>query len=182
MNDKLPLPADRLHIGQLRAAYGLQGWLWIYSNTDPMENIFNYLPWWVETSTGWQQLDVKRWRTQGKGLIVLLKGVDDRTAAEKLMGANLWIEKSRLPKAGLDEYYWSDLVGLTVLGLDETGQPANLGKIAELFETGANDVMVVRATPDSVDGEERMIPWHRDIVQSVDLQAGQMTVNWGVDY
>ena len=182
MSDKLQPPADRLHIGQLRAAYGLQGWLWVYSNTDPISNIFNYLPWWVETSAGWQQCDVKRWRTQGKGLIVLLKGIEDRTAAEKMMGANLWIDKARLPQAGLDEYYWSDLVGLTVLGVDEAGQPVNLGKIAELFETGANDVMVVRATPDSVDGEERMIPWHRDIVQLVDLQAGQMTVNWGADY
>lgn len=182
MTTTLPLPADRIHIGQLRAAYGLQGWLWVYSNTDPISNLFDYLPWWVETKTGWQQMDVKRWRTQGKGLIALLSGVPDRTAAEQLMGANIWISKSQLPKAGLDEYYWSDLVGLTVLGTDDAGQPVNLGKIAELFETGANDVMVVRATPDSVDREERMIPWHRDVVKSVDIEAGQISVNWGADY
>ena len=182
MNDTPQLSDDRLHIGQLRAAYGLQGWLWVYSNTDPMANIFNYLPWWAETKEGWKQFDVKRWRTQGKGLIVLLKGVEDRTAADQLMGVNLWVEKSKLPKAGLDEFYWSDLIGLTVFGIDDAGNNVNLGKLAELFETGANDVMVVRATPDSVDGEERMIPWHRDVIKSVDLEAGQMLVNWGVDY
>lgn len=175
-------PINRIQIGQLRAAYGLQGWLWVYSNTDPMTNLFSYLPWWVETSTGWQLMNVKRWKTQGKGLVVSLKEVPDRTAAEALMGATIWIDKSQLPQAGLDEFYWSDLAGLTVFGVDEQGNPVNLGQIAELFETGANEVMVVRATPESVDSEERMIPWHRDVVKQVDLAAKQMLVNWGVDY
>lgn len=111
-----------------------------------------------------------------------LKGVSDRTGAESLVGANIWIAKSQLPKADVDEYYWSDLKGLTVLGLDEEEQEVNLGKIHELFETGANDVMVVHATPDSIDSEERMIPWHKDVVQRVDLEAGRIYVNWGVDY
>ena len=68
------------------------------------------------------------------------------------------------------------------MGQDEAGQPVNLGQIAELFETGANDVMVVRATAESVDSEERMIPWHADVVQDIDLEARQMQVNWGADY
>ena len=41
---------------------------------------------------------------------------------------------------------------------------------------------VVKATPDSIDAEERMIPWHKDVVQRVDLEAGRIYVNWGVDY
>jgi 16S rRNA processing protein RimM len=182
MTDVLQLPTDRIQIGQLRAAYGLQGWLWVYSNTDPITNVFDYLPWWVETSAGWKQMSVKRWKTQGKGLVVTLTDVADRTAAEALMGATIWVAKSQLPKAGLNEFYWSELAGLTVFGTDEQGNLVNFGKIAELFETGANEVMVVRATPESVDAEERMIPWHRDVVQSVDLESGKMLVNWGVDY
>lgn len=182
MNPSLQVPADLIQIGQLRAAYGIAGWLWVYSNTDPMVNLFNYLPWWVKTPDGWKTITVKRWRTQGKGLVVLLKNIADRNAAEQLSGVDLWISKSQLPKAGLDEFYWSELVGLTVLGLDEAGQTVNLGKITELFETGANDVMVVRATADSADGEERMIPWHADVVKDIDLQAQTMLVNWGVDY
>lgn len=176
------VPEDRIQIGQLRSAYGLNGWLWVYSNTEPMSNMFDYLPWYIETKAGWQTIDVKRWKTHGKGLVVALKGVSDRTGAESLVGANIWIAKSQLPKADVDEYYWSDLKGLTVLGLDEEEQEVNLGKIHELFETGANDVMVVHATPDSIDSEERMIPWHKDVVQRVDLEAGRIYVNWGVDY
>ncbi|RYY79636.1 MAG: ribosome maturation factor RimM [Moraxellaceae bacterium] len=182
MNTLVQPPADRIQIGQFRAAYGIQGWLWVYSNTDPMANLFNYLPWWIETATGWKTVDVKRWRTQGKGLVVSLKDMTDRNAAEQLSGVNIWISKSQLSKAGLDEFYWADLVGLTVLGLNESGESVNLGQISELFETGANDVMVVRATAESVDGEERMIPWHADVVQDIDLEARQMRVKWGADY
>ena len=155
------VPEDRIQIGQLRSAYGLNGWLWVYSNTEPMSNIFDYLPWYIETKAGWQTIDVKRWKPHGKGLVVALKGVNDRTGAENLVGANIWI---------------------AVLGLDDEEQEVNLGQIFELFETGANDVMVVKATADSIDAEERMIPWHKDVVQRVDLEAGRIYVNWGVDY
>lgn len=176
------VPADRIEIGQLRSPYGLNGWLWVYSNTDPISNMFDYLPWYIHSKAGWQTVDVKRWKTQGKGLVVALKGVNDRTAAEQLVGAQIWIAKSQLPQAAMDEYYWSDLKGLTVYGLDASEQEVILGVIHELFETGANDVMVVRATADSIDAEERMIPWHKEVVQRVDLAAGRIYVNWGVDY
>ena len=109
------VPEDRIQIGQLRSAYGLNGWLWVYSNTEPMSNIFDYLPWYIETKAGWQIVDVKRWKPHGKGLVVSLKGVSDRTGAENLVAANIWIAKSQLPKADVDEYYWSDLKGLKVL-------------------------------------------------------------------
>ena len=176
------VPEDRIEIGQLRAAYGLNGWLWVYSNTDPIRNIFDYLPWYIHSKAGWQTVDVKRWKPQGKGLVVALKGVSDRTAAEQLVGAEIWIAKSQLPQPAMDEYYWSDLKGLTVFAQDDAEQDINLGVIHELFETGANDVMVVRATAESIDAEERMIPWHKDVVQRVDIAAGRIYVNWGVDY
>lgn len=182
MNTVDHVPEDRIQIGQLRAAYGLNGWLWVYSHTEPMSNMFDYLPWWIETKSGWQMVTVKRWKAHGKGLVVALKGVQDRTAAEQLVGATIWISKTQLPKTELNEYYWSDLKGLTVFGVDEHNRSVNLGRIHELFETGANDVMLVHATADSIDAQERMIPWHSDVIQNVDLEAGRIDVNWGVDY
>ena len=67
--------------------------------------------------------------------------------------------------------------------MNEEEQEVNLGQIHELFETGANDVMVVRKQQQIASmAEERMIPWHKDVVQRVDLEAGRIYVNWGVDY
>ncbi|GAC1370077.1 MAG: ribosome maturation factor RimM [Aquirhabdus sp.] len=180
-------PVDRMKVGELRAAYGLQGWVWLYSDTDPISNIFSYQPWWVETRTGLRQMKVKRWRTQGKGLVVSLEGVLDRNAADLLMGATVWVDRNVLPAAPENEYYWSDLVGLQVYAYEpsESGdalEPVFLGAIHELFETGANDVIVVRPVAGSVDQTERLIPWHKDIIRHIDMAARRMDVNWGVDY
>ena len=76
------------------------------------------------------------------------------------------------------------MIGLSVYGLaeDETQSRPLLGEIAELFETGANDVIVVKPSAGSVDQEQRLIPWHSSTVAAVDLTARRMDVNWGVDY
>lgn len=181
------VPADRMKVGELRAAYGLQGWLWLYSETDPISNVFDYQPWWVETRTGLRQMKVKRWRTQGKGLVVSLEGVLDRNAADLLMGATVWVDRNVLPAAPANEYYWSDLVGLQVYAYEpnESGdavEPVFLGAIHEMFETGANDVIVVRPVAGSVDQTERLIPWHKDIIRHIDMATRRMDVNWGLDY
>lgn len=183
------VPADRMKVGELRAAYGLQGWVWLYSDTDPISNIFDYQPWWVETRTGLRQMEVKRWRTQGKGLVVSLAGVLDRNAADLMMGATVWVDRNVLPAAPANEYYWSDLVGLQVYAFEPnesgeaaTAEPVFLGAIHELFETGANDVIVVRPVAGSVDQTERLIPWHKDIIRHIDMATRRMYVNWGMDY
>jgi 16S rRNA processing protein RimM len=183
------LPANRMKVGELRAAYGLQGWLWLYSDTDPISNIFTYQPWWVETRTGWKKIDVKRWRTQGKGLVVSLAGVLDRNAADLMMGETVWVDRDLLPAAPKDEYYWSDLVGLQVYAFEPNDasdaadvKPVFIGVIHELFETGANDVIVVRPVAGSVDQIERLIPWHTDIIRHIDMTLRRMDVSWGLDY
>ncbi len=79
------------------------------------------------------------------------------------------------------------MVGLQVYAFeaDDSGvepTPVFLGAIHELFETGANDVIVVRPVAGSVDQVERLIPWHKDIIRHIDMTAKRMDVNWGVDY
>lgn len=177
-------PDDLVRVGQLRMPFGIQGWLWVYSDTDPMTNIFDYQPWWIETAGGWQTLTVKRWRTQSKGIVARLAEIEDRSAADRYAGTVLWMSRSQIPAAGEDEYYWSDLIGVSVYGLaeDDTQPQPLLGVIAELFETGANDVIVVKPSDGSVDQEQRLIPWHTTTVAQVDLALRRMDVNWGVDY
>ena len=127
---------------------------------------------------------MQRWRTQSKGIVARLTEVEDRSAADRYAGTVLWMSQSQLPAAGQDEYYWSDLIGLSVYGLadDDTQPRPLLGVIAELFETGANDVIVVKPSSDSVDQEKRLIPWHSSTVAAVDLTLRRMDVNWGMDY
>jgi len=77
-----------------------------------------------------------------------------------------------LPAAADNEYCWSDLIGLEVINV----QDEVLGKVTELLETGANDVLVV-------EGErERLLPFIAQVILQVDLEAGRINVDWGTDY
>ena len=115
-----------------------------------------------------------RGRAHGKGLVDELPGVADRDAAAALVGTEIWVARSALPKAKPGEYYWSDLEGLEVV----TTEGVSLGKVSHLVATGANDVLVVK---DAM--RERLIPFLiGQFVTDVDLDAGRLAVDWDPEF
>ena len=171
--------ADTLmKIGQLKKPYGIKGWLWVFSDTDEREAIFDMQPWWIKTAVGIKPLTVTAWRRQGSGLVAQFEQVPDRNIAETMNGVAIWVAQEVLPETAEDEYYWSDLVGMQVVN----EQHEYLGDIAEMFETGAHDIMRVAATSGSLDGEERLIPWHKQTVMQVDMAGKTVHVAWPSDY
>lgn len=173
------LDANLVKVAELRKPYGIQGWLWLFSYTEDREAIFNMQPWVIKTAMGQKTLTVKNWRPQGKGYVVQLNEVPDRTIAETMFGVAIWANKDNLSDLSDDEYYWADLIGLTVISEQDD---AVLGQVKELFETGAHAIMVVEPTIESVDAEERLIPWHKQTIVDVDLTQKTLRVNWGRDY
>ena len=171
--------ASLFKIGELKKPYGIHGWLWVFIFTEDREAIFHMQPWVINTAMGQKALTVKNWRQQGKGYVVQLNEVPDRNIAETMFGVSLWAEKNNLSERAEDEYYWSDLIGLTVISQSEN---VILGRVKELFETGAHAIMVVEPTADSVDGEERLIPWHKQTIGEVNLAKQTLMVDWGSDY
>jgi 16S rRNA processing protein RimM len=112
-------------------------------------------------------------------LVVQLKGVDDRTAAEALAQADILMPKESLPELSDDEYYWHELEGLTVF----TQSGERLGQVSYLFETGANDVMVVRGDNDAIDKRERLLPFlPDDVIVEISLEDGRMVVDWDPEF
>ena len=165
------MDADRLLlIGKIVGLHGVSGWVKLESYTEPRTRIFSYKPWLV----GEIEVAGAQGREQGKGLVGKLQGCDDRDAAARLIGTNIQIRRSALPKPKRGEFYWADLEGLDVV----TTEGVVLGKVSHLFATGANDVLVVR------DGErERLIPYvTKQFVHKVDLDAGRITVDWDPEF
>lgn len=167
-----------IKIATLKKPYGIQGWLWVFSETSERAAIFDMPNWQMKTATGFKPLTVKNWRKQGAGLVACFNEIADRNQAELMNGTTIWASKANLPPLADDEYYWSDLLGLTV----KNDEGVCFGVIKAMFETGANEVMTVAPTKDSVDDEERLIPWHRSVVVEVDLSARLVIVAWGVDF
>ena len=126
-------------LGQVSGLFGVKGWVKVHSDTEPRDNILNYSPWYVRRQDGWQTYEVIAGRPHGKGIVAQLANCPDRDAAAELIGSTIAIHRDQLPAAPEDEYYWSDLIGLQVMTMDD--RP--LGRVDHLLETGANDVYVV---------------------------------------
>ena len=174
---------DYVVLGKLTSPYGIKGWLKVFSHTSPMEGILDYPEWIVRQGASLRRHRLCNGRRQGKGLVALLEGIDSREAAEHLAGAEVLLLKSALPELAGDEYYWHQLEGLTVV----TREGAVLGRIVYLFETGANDVLVVKGDPQgepaAIDDRERLLPFLPDeVIVAVDLPGGTMTVEWDPEF
>ena len=156
--------------------YGIKGWLKIFSFCRPKEQILDYLTWELRTSSNTDIYNLQEGKLHGNGVVVKLQYIDDRTQAEALIHAEIWIAKKELPSLAKDEFYWFQLKGLSVVNADGD----LLGHVKKMMETGANDVLVVQ---DKADQQEILIPYVREhVVKYVDLEEKIITVDWQIDY
>ncbi len=165
--------ADAVLVGRVSGLFGVGGYVKVYSYTDPPENILRYRPWLLKLGSEWRSTELEQGRRHGKGLVAKLQGCDDRDGAARLVGADIAIARGQLDALAPGEYYWADLIGLRVRHTDGS----DLGVVEQLLETGANDVLVVRGE------RERLIPFlPGPVVTAVDLEQGELTVDWDPDF
>ncbi len=167
----------KLLLGKIVGLFGVEGWVKLESYAEPRIRIFKYRPWFVTAANGGSEveLDGAQGRVQGKGIVARLPGIDDRDAAAALIGAEIRVSRSSLPKPPRGEYYWADLEGLDVSNVEGIA----FGKVSHLFSTGANDVLV---TKDDT-GRERMIPFVTgQFVKNIDIDGGRITVDWDAEF
>jgi 16S rRNA processing protein RimM len=100
-------------------------------------------------------------------LILRLKGIEKIEEAEPLIGKEILIKKGVLRELGEKEYYWVDILGMKV----ETQEGKRIGKVKEIFPTGANDVYVVEGKRGEI-----LLPAIEEVIQSIDLKRGVMKV------
>jgi len=164
--------ADWAILGYVSGLFGVRGWIKVYSHTSPKENILSHPSWYLCRDGQWQEYKLNQGKTHGKGLVAELEGVVDRDQAAALTGAEIAIPRDRLPDIPADEYYWCDLEGKRVVNL----QGIELGRVDYLFETGANDVMVVK------DDRQHLLPFIAQVIKDVDLDGDLITVDWDPDF
>lgn len=161
-------------LGRVSGLYGVRGWVKVHSDTDPRDNIVRYSPWYIDRGKGWEACELEGGRAHGKTVVVKLAGCDDRDAAAEWVGGTIAVRRDQLDERLEEgEYYWTDLEGLEVV----TTEGVALGRIDHLFETGANDVMVV-------EGERRrLIPYlWEQVVKEVSLDDRRMVVDWDPEF
>jgi 16S rRNA processing protein RimM len=111
---------------------------------------------------------LERHRLEPQRVVVKLRGIDDREAAEGLRGALLQVPADTATALPEGSFYWHQIVGLRV---EDVGG-RELGRVAEILATGSNDVYIVRPA----EGRELLLPAIKDVVKAIDLEQGVMVV------
>ena len=178
------LPADAVEVGRIADAWGIKGWFKVLSHSASPEALFSSKRWYLQptergakTFSGTLLLRVREAKEHSGTVVASAQEVDDRDTAEALKGARIFVARSSFPTPDNDEYYWVDLIGLEVVNREGLA----LGSVRELLSTGLQTVLVIEYFEHGKT-LERMIPFVSAYVDSVDLPARRITVDWQVDY
>jgi len=187
------LPADAIEVGRILDAWGVKGWVKILPHSTDPEALFAAKSWFLQAPdakfrpgftvfSGTVTLSVDEAKVHSDSVVAKFTGLDDRTAAEALRGARIFLPRSSFPAASKDEYYWVDLIGLKVVNREGV----DLGTVRDLMATGPQSVLCVEYSSPKEDGSsvtaERMIPFVSVYVDTVDIPGKCITVDWQPDY
>lgn len=164
---------NRVAMGYIKGVFGIKGWLKIAANTEYSDSLLDYPEWQLVKDGKTVVVTLEEGKVVNGELQVKFEGINDRDLAFSLRGYTIEIPREAFAPTEEDEYYWTDLVGMTVVNKDHTV----LGKVSNLMETGANDVLMI-------DGEhgQILIPFVSQYIETVDTGSKIITADWGLDY
>lgn len=185
------LPGDAIEVGRVVDAWGIKGWIRVLPLARPPQALFSCRQWFAcaperaprraaaATPEVWPRLlRIADVREHGDDVIAAVRDIDDRSAAETLRGARIFVPRASFPSVAEGEFYWVDLLGLQVV--NRQGQL--LGTVLGLIDTGVHSVLRVGGSDPAANGSETLIPFVAAYVDAVDRQAGCIVVDWGLDY
>lgn len=164
----MPDSDELIPVGKIIGTHGIKGLLKVHSYSGNLESLQAARSVVMKSPLGGiREFEIRDVAPHAGKFILGLKDLDDINQVLPFVGSEICLLRSQLPETGEDEYYWCDLIGIEVV----TADGAVLGSIVEIFETGSNDVYVVRG------GErEYLIPAVASVIAGVDLKSGRMLV------
>ena len=166
------VPDRIIVLGKVASPFGVKGWVKINSFTEPVDNILDYPTLQLGREGRWTPIRIEEGRVTGKGVIAKFAGIESPEEARTRVGLELGVWRSELPAPAPGEYYWSDLEGLEAVG----AAGVMLGRIDHFRSTPTGTVVIVRGD------QEHWIPFVKDRIVKVDLDAGRIELDWSLDW
>lgn len=160
--------SDRICVGAIAGAFGVQGEVRLKSFTAEPEAIADYAP--LSNEDGTTEYEVRIVRPIKQGFAARLSGIHDKETADALRGTRLYAPRDRLPSLPDDEYYHADLIGLAVYDTGGT----RLGHVKSVLNHGASDLLEVQREGSSA---TVLLPFTLTAVPTVDLGAGRIVAD-----
>ncbi|MDP5007855.1 MAG: ribosome maturation factor RimM, partial [Glaciimonas sp.] len=151
--------------------------------------LLNVKKWWLlkPNTKNFQDVEMTQAKHHSGDIVANLVGVVGRDASEALKGSEVHVRRSHFPALEEGEFYWLDLIGLTVENL----QGEQLGVVTDMMDNGAHPILRITSSTvqavAEVSGKDKaapeiLIPFVDQFVKTVDQTAKKITVDWGVDY
>lgn len=155
-------------VGRITGTHGIRGQLRLQSYSGNLESLKAAKKIFLRLPDGTlREHDLRRATRHGAVILLTLAGYDNINQVQEMVGSELLLNRQHLPATAEDEYYWHDLLGLTVM----TNDGMQLGTLSGILETGANDIYVVTGQD-----REYLIPAVASVISAVDLTARTMTI------
>jgi len=167
-----------VELGKLVGVWGVKGWVKLHSYTRNRADISQYKKWYLSEPrkpAEIRSIEVLQCREQGQGIVAQLAGINDRDQAAAMSGLVISVKQSDLPALPQGEFYWQQLIGLTV-----SNNEGEIGEVESILETGANDVLVIKRKQPGL--SDVLIPYTEHAVLDIDLQQGTLSVDWDPEY
>jgi len=202
-------PDDAVEVARILGAWGVQGGLRLKPFSADPQALFSSKRWYIAPGEGPRPtppvsasraaplppppslLRVVQAREHGDGVVATTQELTDRDAAQALAGWRVFVPRSSFPTPATGEFYWVDLIGLSVV--NRAGLV--LGTVTGLLETGPHCVLrIARAAtddpaqapsggaPEAAPTDELMIPFVEAYIDAVDLPARRITADWDPSY
>lgn len=156
-----------IEIGKFGRIHALNGYIRVFSYTDPQENIFTYQPCYIQQDNTFTSVSIELIRTTKQGFIASVDGIDNPEDAQSYVDKVIFIDKTMLPK--LEEgHYWHDLVNNKVINLSNK----NLGIVTAIHDNGAHDLLLIKKE----NGKSLYIPYIDQYI--VKVENNIITVDW----
>lgn len=160
---------DLLQVGVITTTHGVRGEVKVFPTTDDASRFQELKSVMLDTGKEMRTLEIAGVKFFKNLVILKFKGIDDINEVEQYRKKGLYVTRENAVALEENEYFIADLIGLQV----QTSDGEALGEIADVLQTGANDVYVVRRQ----DKSDLLIPAIRDCIKSVGIPEGMMTVH-----
>jgi 16S rRNA processing protein RimM len=157
----------RIILGHITGAHGIKGDVMVRTYTDDPADLGAYGP--LADGDGNGAFVISSVRITPKGAIIRIRGVDDRTAAERLKGIALTVARTALPAAEDGQYYHADLIGMQAV----TPGGEVIGTVVAIQNFGAGDLLELKLAGKR---DTELLPFTDPVVPHVDLAARRLTV------
>lgn len=156
-------------VGQIVNTFGIKGQLKVKPFTDDMKRFEELKTVYICKKNEMKKVEIEDVKYNKQCVLLKVKGIEDLTEAEKYKGLFLKIDRKNAKKLPKDTYFIADILGLEVY----TDEGELLGKVDDIFPTGANDVYVVKNEL----GKQILLPSIPEVLKEIDLEKGKVIVH-----